>query len=165
MKSYIKQKLRESLSIPIAKLPKNIKINEQDIPLIKSISPNDIILNESENIGDITYMDISFTNRKLNKISKGINFYIQVIKGTWFHPHLFIAENLQSMGLGYKILYNFLSEFGHFYVGMGRVLNDSVYKILDKIKKDKNFDYYEGEYGMLFTIKNNPDIKKLVRIV
>jgi len=166
MQDFIKIKLREALGVPTANVPANVQITPEEASMIKSINYKDILLDEGEQNGNLLYINVSFTNEALNKISAGIKFQIQLIHNTYFQPHMFLSENLQGLGLGYKILKCFISEFGHIYCGNGRTVNpDAINKILGKLSNDPEFIAFNGKNGILIATKDNPDIENLKKII
>lgn len=124
-------------------------------------------------ISDIELIDLENNNTKIpfnvkikNEIINSIIFDIQVININdidLYQSHLFIHQDLQNLGLGYKIYFKFIEEFGHIYSSKGRRFNQNIIKILQKFKNI--YLYLENKRGDIIVInQNNPDKDILIKI-
>lgn len=161
MKNFIKEKLHEAFG-STAKLPKNLEINDQTHNALKSLTWQNIKLDSAGDDGHSKIeMAVSFTDPNLNFISEGINFSIQLIKEKFYHPHIFMAKQLQGLGLGVKIFKAFIMDFGHIYVTEARTLNPDALKMINKLTFDPELEVIKGKLGMMVIKKGNPDIDEL----
>jgi len=159
MKDRIKDLLREVLNIPAFRLPQQIKVSQEDLSRLKSISYQDIMINDFGGEGNIAHLGVSFPFE--TNASDGIIIDIQILQGIIYQLHLQLSDSLQGIGLGGKIAKAVINEFGHIYSGKGRVLNPNAEKMLDNIKNDPNFVYIPNDRGELYMMKDNPDEEKL----
>lgn len=79
-----------------------------------------------------------------NEISKNvINFKAEernINKEKLYQLHLFLNQKIQHIGLGFKLIYQFIKTYGNAYFGYGRVMNyDEIPKILNKLSKMTDF--------------------------
>lgn len=73
-----------------------------------------------------------------------INLQVQATRNGGNQLHLFIADNLQRQGLGFKIYYSFLHIFGETYSGNGRRMNkEGIGKIYQKLAMMPDIDVHE----------------------
>lgn len=166
MRNFIKKRLSEMLQKPSSKLPKNIVINQDTIAILKGLSWSDIKNEVNGDNGHSTlYMLVEFNDEKLNYVSEGINFTIQLLRDTYYQPHMFLAPSLQNIGLGPKILKSFIMDYGHIYVGKGRTVNQNAQSMVNKLTNDPNFEYYSDDIGILIMKKDNEDRNKLIKII
>ena len=165
MYNFIKIKLREELNIPSAELPSRNDVMPEEIELLKNLQVSDISFNKGKRTNNLIYINVTFDNEKLNKFTSGIKFQIQIIDRTIYQPHIFIADELQRLGLATKIFNSFILKFGHLYFGKGRILNDVVEKIYKKLCDNPNYITFKGRHGILICTKDNPNIEQLKRII
>jgi hypothetical protein len=154
------------LQMPSTKLPKNIMVNQDDIKILTGLSWNNIKNEVDGDDGRSTlYMVVVFDDEKLNYISEGINFTIQLLQDTYYQPHMFIASSLQNVGLGPKILKSFIMDYGHIYVGEGRTVNTHAQSMINKLANDPDFESYSDDIGIIIMKKGNEDREKLINII
>ncbi len=77
-----------------------------------------------------------------------------ISKDTWLqikpstrHVHISISPVLQKIGLGTKMIKALSKKLGWIVVARGRVVNPIVFKMVDKIKLDREFKVTENENG------------------
>jgi len=91
--------------------------------------------------------------------SIGINMNNKERKETYLatnkkrHLHIQITPNLQNKGLAEKIIKAFVYREGFRIIPKGRILNDDVIKVLDKVNNDKNFTV--SDEGDQYIIEEN----------
>jgi hypothetical protein len=67
--------------------------------------------------------------------------------------HLNIQEDLQGLGLGAKMLEAFMRSTGYIlWLCKGRIINNDVYKVIDKIRLNSKFHVEELEYGYIINM-------------
>lgn len=158
MRDFIRKRLRERIDIPSFKLPQNVPLTEEDVNKIKTLTWSEIMLDDNENSGGLIYIDVTFADPILNKLSDAIVFSIQLIKGEYYHPHLLLAQNIQGLGIGPKILKAFVMDFGHIYASKGRTQNPrDVGVVMGKLGDDPEMERFDGHTGTVIISKNNPD--------
>lgn len=158
-------KINESFG-STSKLPQKVDINPDVLNILKSLTWKDIQLESGGDDGHSKIdMSIQFSNPSLNDVTNGIVFYIQLIKNNFYHPHLFMSQSLQGIGLGAKLLKAFIMDFGHIYVTDARIVNDDFKKMVNKLLTDPDFEVAKGKLGLMVIKKGNPDAKKLIRYV
>lgn len=170
IKEYVKSNsyniIEESFTIPNMRVPKEVILTDEEKQQIRNVNYNSINLDEAGDDGlMLSYIDVIING--LEKIKEGIILDIQIIKDNWYQPHMFITENLRSLGLGYKVLLKFIHEFGNLYVGAGRILNkDEIPHMLNKLALESDIESFRGKDGsILLVLKNNPDKEILRRII
>jgi len=166
MKKFIKDKIREAVSMPSFDLPQNTQPTPEDLQMLKNITWHDIILDVKKDDGVSTfYFDVKFKNPELNKFSDSIVFSIQQIKGTYFHPHLFLSDKLQGMGVAPKLMKAFIMDFGHIYVTKARTLNPNFTKMIQGLANDPELESYSDDKATVVMKKGNPDRDELLKII
>jgi hypothetical protein len=164
MKNFIKARLLEALASPSFKLPKKFELEANALIHLKNLSWRDISITNTGDDGVSTlYMKVDI--KDINYIHESIVFTIQLLQDTYYQPHLFMAPNIQGIGLGPKILKAFIMEYGHLYAGKGRTLNPDADKMLSKLFNDPNLESYSDEHGVLILTKNNPKKAELMKII
>ncbi len=164
MKDFIKNMLHEALAVPSYKMPKVVNISPGTLNTLKSVNWSDITIDNTGDDGVSTlYMDVKINTQV--PMSEGIVFTIQLLHDTYYQPHLFLAANLQGIGLGPKILKSFIMGYGHIYAGNGRTVNQDANKMLGKLTTDSDLETYRDSSGLLIIKKGNPDKEKLLRII
>lgn len=166
MQNFIKHKLLEALATPSFNLPKKIDINMDLLNRLIALNWNDIIIDNNGDDGVSTlYMTVRFKDESLNVASEGIVFTIQLIRDTFYQPHLFMTPKLQGIGLGPKILKAFIMTYGHIYAGIGRTLNQDANKVLSKLAKDGDLESLSDDHGVLIMKKGVENKEELARII
>lgn len=171
MKNFIREKIREAVNMPSFDLPTKVDLTPEEIQAFKSLNWNDISVEPKENDGShMFYIDVAFRNPELNKFASSIKLSIQMIKNTsdeymYYHPHLFLADNLQGMGLAPKLLKAFIMDFGHLYVTKARTLNQNFTKMFQGLSTDPDFESVSDDKATLIMKKGNPDRNELIKII
>jgi hypothetical protein len=163
MKDFIRIKLREGVIVPKLRLPKNIQISEDELIKLKNITYDQIRLEEDGQSGSVIFMRVDFPFE--TSASEGIIFDIQVLFDKIYQPHLAMVPSLQNLGLGTKIMMNFIEDFGHLYFGKGRTLNDNINKLIDKLIKSGSFEVYSDKKGVLILKQGNTDKENIIKII
>jgi len=167
MKIFIKQLLKEMLDSKSFGLPKHIDIDSELSTKIPSITLNDFeILENGDDGNNKIYLKIKFNDPSLEVLSDSIEFYAQIIKDFIYHPHIFLNENLQDMGLGSKILKKFIYEFGHAYLSKGRTINPKLFGMFKHFcNTDSKLECIESSKGLLVTLVDNPIKNQLIEFI
>lgn len=75
--------------------------------------------------------------------------------------HVGMPEDIQHLGLGYKIYKALIHKNGHIYSSYGRRVNNLMNKIFDRLKKDPDIECYSFEgFGDLCFKKGFPSAQK-----
>lgn len=120
------------------------KLSARDKNLYRNLTWEEIDIRHVENNGNFFNLDI-YINDKLNE---HIMLDIQLVKEKFYQGHIHIAEKLQGLGLGYKVIRKFIELYGHYYSSKGRRMNNiQVPKILNKLKNDNNLSCYTNSNG------------------
>ena len=147
MKEFIKQKLRENLTIPSMALYKNIEVPNEIRNEIKSINWSDIQL---EPQGEVSPVTIKVTLPTSIDVSEGIALDIELVAGDFYQIHLSIAEGLRGLGLGYKIHQAVIHNFGHIYSGKGRIHNQNeIPRIWDKLANESDISCKKSDIATI----------------
>lgn len=166
MKEFIKIKLRESINTPSFNLPNNIEPTPEELNLLKNITWNNISLEPKENDGsNMFYIDVNFSNKNLNKFADSIVFSIQMINQKYYHPHLFLGNKIQGIGIAPKLFKSFIMDFGHIYATKARTLNQNATKMIDGLTKDSDFESFSDNKATIIIKKGNPDRDELIKII
>lgn len=160
MKKFIQNKLRENLGIPSLRVPKNTTVSSSDIVAIKNLQWTDIKIDDLGGDGNIAHLAITLPID--TPITQGIVVDIQVLRGMIYQIHIHMAEQLQGLGLGYKIYKALIADLGHLYSGKGRRMNPNVTKIWEKLKTDPSISCVSNSNGDLCMKKGNPDAEDLI---
>jgi len=147
MKEFIKQKLRENLTIPSMALYKNIEVSDKIRDEIKFIDWSDIQL---EPQGELSPVTIKVTLPTSIDVSNGIALTIELVGGDFYQIHLSIAERLRGLGLGYKIYKAVIYNFGHVYSGKGRMHNQNeIPRIWNKLANESDISCKKSDIATL----------------
>lgn len=173
MKDFIRQKLRESMdvTIPTYDMPEKIQATPEEYQALKSLTWQDIGLEPKENSGSpIFHIDITFRNPELNKFASSIVFSIQMLPDRkdnykYYHPHMFISDELQGIGIGSKILKAFVMDFGHIYVSKARTHNPNFTKMVLGLGNDPDMELLRNNRAILVLKNGNPDKEDLSKII
>lgn len=166
MKDFIRQRIREGVNMPSFALPENIQPTPEELQGLRSLTWQDIAVEPRENDGSpMFYIDITFRNPELNKFTPAIVFSIQMIKDMYYHPHLFISDKLQGIGIAPKLFKAFIMDFGHLYVTKARTLNQNVGKVIQLLVNDPDFESLSDGRATLIIKKGNPDRNELIKII
>ncbi len=76
-----------------------------------------------------------------------------------------MADELQGLGLGYKIYKALIADLGHLYSGKGRRMNPNITKIWEKLKTDSSISCISNVNGDLCMKKDNPDADDLINFM
>ena len=163
MKNFIKSKLRENLSIPALRLPKNTSVSNKEIDAIKNLQWTDLQIDDLGGEGNIAHLGIILPFK--SPITEGIVVDIQVVNGEIYQIHIHMANELQGLGLGYKIYRALIEDLGHLYSGKGRRMNPNVTKIWEKLKTDPSISCISNNRGDLCMKKGNPDQETLTNFM
>lgn len=163
MKTFIRHKLHEALNIPSFRVPKQINLTDEELNNLKSVNWTDLKIEDLGGNGNIAHLKINFPFK--TTASDGIIVDIQVLHDKIYQIHLHMTENLQRLGLGYKIHKALINDLGHLYSGKGRVLNPNAIGLWDKLKKDPDLECYSNSIGDMCIVKQNPDKKTLKRFM
>lgn len=160
MNRFIKKLLREALSIPSFRLPKNISLTDDEKEKIKNIDWRELKVDDLGGSGNIAHLSVS-----LPVDTDAVVVDIQVLNDEIYQMHVHMGEELRGLGLGYKIYKAIINDLGHLYSGKGRRLNPMVTKIWNKLNQDPDFDCVSSELGDLCMIKNHPNKEELTNFV
>ena len=166
MKDFIRQKIREAVNMPSFDLPTQVEPTPEEIQALRGLTWRDISVEPKENDGSpMFYIDVAFRNPELNKFSSSIKFSIQQIQDMYYHPHLFLADRLQGMGLAPKLLKAFIMDFGHLYVTKARTLNQNFTKMIQGLGTDPDIESFSDNKAILLIKNGNPDRNELINII
>ena len=159
MKNFIRKRLRENLRIPSEY---NKVLSDSDKEQIKNIPYNEIELNQVGDDGN-NIINISIGLKDIN-IDDSIVLDIQLVKDElYLILNLLIDYKLQNLGLGYKIIKQFIEEFGHGYFSNDKIVNDvQIPRIITKLKSE--YDFVGNDNGVLIIKKNNEYKEELINI-
>jgi len=163
MSQIVKKLLREALEIPSFRLPKDVKISDDEKLAIKNVKWTDLKIDDLGGSGNIAHLAVLLPFETI--ASESIVIDIQLINDMVYQMHVHLPEDLRGLGLGYKIYKAVINDLGHLYSGKGRRLNPMVTKIWDKLKNDSDFDCVSSELGDLCMIKNHPNKEELTQFV
>lgn len=155
--------VKESISLPNFRLVKDIKLNDNEKLKIKNLRAEDLLLDQGDYNGRILNMIIKLPwDSQLN--NGGIAADIQIVNGELYQIHLQISNDVQGLGLGYKIYVALINDLGHLYSGKGRQHNKTeIPKIWNKLSNDGNFDCYKNNHGTLCMTKNNTNKEVILK--
>lgn len=120
------------------------------INLSHNISPEniDFEVGESENntflphLGKTQQYQLYPVINNIEFSSKYINFQAEprTINGEIVYQlHLFLDKRIQHLHLGYKLIYAFIKDYGNFYCGIGRILNnDEIPHIMKHLSQESD---------------------------
>jgi len=161
MKSDIRQKLREALNIPSFRLPQKVDISDEERTKIQNVRWNNLGLEDLGGQGNIAYIKVIFPFETAAN-NGGVVVDLQVLNNTIFQPHIHMVDNLQGLGIGYKVYQKVISEFGHLYSGKGRRMNPRITSIWEKLKKGGEFDCMSNQNGDMCMVKGHSDAQPLI---
>jgi len=159
MKTLIKKLLREALTneynIPTLSLTKDIKISNEEKAKVMGLNWSDIIIDQKTESSPI---QLSVNVPWDSNISEGIAVDLQIINDTLFQIHISLSDDLQGLGLGYKIYKALIMTYGHLYSGKGRRQNTTqVPKIWSKLNSDSEITCASNDNGDICVLNANPD--------
>jgi hypothetical protein len=163
MSQLVKKLLREALTVPSFRVPKDIKFSNDEKLALKNVSWEDLKIEDLGGSGNIAHLGINLPFE--SAASDAIVVDIQVIKDMIYQIHMHLPEDLRGLGLGYKIYKAVIHDLGHLYSGKGRRLNQMVAKIWDILKNDPDFECVSSELGDLCMVKNHPNKEELTQFV
>lgn len=147
MRNFIKQKLRESLNISSLGFAKQIELSPEEIEQIKNVQWNELSLEPQREEAPVP-IHIGFPFE--TNASEGISVDIDLTPNGLYQIHISLADNLQGLGLGYKIYKALILTFGHLYSGEGRRMNtQEIPKIWDKLNSEPDITCYSNELGKM----------------
>ena len=164
IKKLLREALNERINIPSMTLPKHVTIDDKLKEKLKHVSWKDIKI--SDNGGDgstFVYLNVHLPYGE-GTLDKGIAINIQIIKNEIYQMHISIVNELQGLGLGYKIYKALIFDLGHLYSGKGRRMNPIINDIWSKLKNDSDIECHSSENGDICMIKNNPNKKELLKL-
>lgn len=163
MKDFIKKRLHEVLDIPSFRLPKSIVLTNDELEKLKRVNWSDIKIDDLGGSGNIAHLSVTFPFK--TNASEGIVIDIQVIKDEIYQVHIHMIDQLQGLGLGYKIYKALIADLGHIYSGKGRRMNPYITKIWDKLHHDNEVECISNNHGDLCMVKNNPNKENLLNFM
>ena len=166
MKIFIKEKLRETLirefNVPTLSLSKDVKISNAEKLQITKLSWTDLIIDQKN---DSSPIHLSVNVPWESNISSGIAVDLQIINDSLFQIHISLADDLQGIGLGYKIYKALIMTYGHLYSGKGRRQNGvQVPRIWAKLNSDSEITCVSSDKGDMCVLNNNPDKDALLNL-
>jgi len=150
LKEIIKNIIKEELNIGNLRLPQKY---DGDLSKLTNINYSDIDFIQGETKGNTIYFDVNIDGYE--DISKSINFDIQVINDILYHPHIELAGNIQKYNIGYKLLKQFITLYGHFYASKGRTLSDNIIKLINKLNTEQGITCVKNETDDWLCYQNN----------
>lgn len=160
MKQFIKQLVREGLGLPALRIPKQISVSQDEVNAIKNLSADQIKIDDLGGEGNIAHLGVTLPFK--TDVTDGIIVDIQILADMVYQIHIHMSDELQNMGLGYKIYKAVINDLGHLYSGKGRRHNKFVTNIWEKLKQDSDFNCIFNDRGDMCMIKNNPNSKELL---
>lgn len=98
-----------------------------------------------------------------NQLNLHIGTVFIRLKKKWNQVHIDIKEEFQRKGFAAKMLSMVIEDYGHISIPEGRIANQAVMKVIDKLKND--FDYFKTEYDEHILFDNQKiDIDELLDI-
>lgn len=151
--------INENVNSLSTRLPKPYVGN---LSKLKDIKSNDIELIELGSTGNTMHFNVVI--KGYEDLSDSINFDIQVILDSLYHPHIILHETIQKNNIGYKIYKKFIEEYGHIYSSKGRRMSDNINKIINKLDKEPNISCETINGDWLCYLKDAPDIDKVMTV-
>lgn len=163
MNKYIKQYESWNGFSPEMRLPKEIKLTQNEEDQIKKVDWKQLDWKDSGNDGNkIVWLDlISPFN---DKIKSGIVVDIQLINEHIYQIHISLAESIRNLGLGSKIYRSLVDWAGHLYSGKGRRHNPLVNKIWKKLADQPGVTCISSKLGDICISDENPEKELLSSI-
>lgn len=79
------------------------------------------------------------------------------LKRGWNRLHISINDNWQGKGYATEVISKIIENLGYICIAEGRIINDNVYKVIDKLIKSDRFRYFKTEYDEhIFTKSDYP---------
>jgi len=163
MKKDIRIGLREALDLASFRLPQQVDVSNEEMQHIQNVTWTDIKIEDLGGQGNIAYLQVIFPFQ--TAANEAIVVDVQVLGGQIYQPHIHLPDNLQNLGLGYKIYKKLISEFGHLYSGKGRRMNPNIDKIWDTLKGDGDYTCLSNTNGDMCISKSVEDPSELVRFM
>lgn len=162
MRDFIKTKLYEAFNLSALPTPKNIDISNEEKDMIKKLDWSDLILDPQNEDSPVNIkVDVPWDSQ----LSYGISVSIQLTGNDLYQIHIFLADELQGLGLGYKIFKALVLTFGHIYSGKGREFNkNQLPKIFNRLNTESGISCYFTNLGSICISDENPDKEKLMKI-
>jgi hypothetical protein len=161
MKAIIRKLLNEAIAIS-----KEVQISNEDREFLRNISWEDLIIDQ---VNEESPIQLSIDTPPLPSgvnIQSGLAVSIQVIADTLYQLHINIANSLQGLGLGYKIMKAIVYTYGHFYAGKGRMQNDlEIPKMHSKLTHEPDFTTKYSDLGFICVLNDNPDKEYLLDFI
>lgn len=150
--------------MPSFALPNKLQPTPEEYQMLKSLTWQDILVEPQENDEQMFRIDIGFRNGELNKFAESIVFSIQMISDMFYHPHLFLADEIQGMRIAPKLMKAFIMDFGHIYVTKARTHNPDFTKMIQGMRNDPDFESFDNvKKSILIIKKGNPDKDVLIK--
>jgi len=175
MRYFIKKLLREDLeyfSVTDATKDKySIGLEEEIAPLNYKLPEKINISNQLKNkLSTISWSDISiddvgseYLNVKLpfGDFSNSIILRIQQTRNDLLQIHLDLSNELQNIGLGYKIYKAVINYLGYIYSAKSRRMNPKINSIWKSLNDDPDVECYNNSYGDSICFTKNKSLNYL----
>ena len=156
----------ESIVSDLLRLPKNNHYDDVDLERLTDVRWQDIGFDDLGSDTNVAKLQVTFPFE--TKAPEDIIIDVQVIDVedagiSLYQPHFEMARQLQSIGLGYKILKSLVFDLGHLYIGNGRTLNKNANKMWDKLNGEKDLIVLKNETASLCITKDHPQLDDYVK--
>ena len=135
------------------RLPKQIKIDDNDKRVVSMIKWSDISWNNIGGDGNSIY----WLEMKLpldTDISDAVVVDVQFIKDTFHQLHINLFEDLRGLGLGTKIYTSLIHQLGHIYSSKRRRLNPIIDILIKSLAKRSDIIHVKNDLGDLLVSKH-----------
>jgi hypothetical protein len=167
MKDLIKTILRKTMlesnfNLDAIKLVKPIELDDETKNKIKTINSEDIVVGDAKPMSGNKYT-IPLSIRGFG-LEENILLILKVLpSGFYVTYEIELASELRGLGLGYKIFYKVLTEFGHLLSLKSNRLNDKeIPSIFNKFKGSSDVEVIDNDGNILLVYKNNPDYDTII---
>lgn len=153
------QWLSENLFMP--RLPKPLGLSASELQDLRAIQWQEIQFTELEPVNNFIQLEVQILNRP--ELTLGISLWIQLVDDTFYQPHIYLTQELQALGITYKIFRSLLEEFGHIYMSRGRTLERSVMDaIIQKLALDRSIALFTRRQDQLLVHLSAPNFREVV---
>lgn len=80
------------------------------------------------------------------------------IKRKWYRLHIWIKDEFQGKGYAIQMIDVVINDMGYINIAEGRIVNDNMYKIIEKLKASNKYQYFVTQYGEHIFAKQDIDI-------
>jgi hypothetical protein len=155
----IDQWLSENLFMP--RLPKPLGLGPSELQNLRTIQWQEIKFTELDTVNNFIPIEVQIQSKP--ELTLGISLWIQLVEDTFYQPHIYLTQELQGLGITYKIFRALLEEFGHIYMSRGRTLErGAMDAIIQKLAHDRSIALFGRRRDQLLVHLSAPDFRELV---